>query len=212
MRIFNGKLLCFISSITLNALGNSFMITANLGSAPWTAAGQNLASILPISLGVCIIFMNFCSFILSYMMKTKFTLATIIKSMALAFIFGLLLDFFEYIHHMVYIPENIWIRCLYLIIGINLIAVAITIYFQLGSLFLPFDYLLKAFERLTQNYTVGTIFCMSIPLVLSILIFIFQHQLSGLGLGTILFVFGMGFLIDHYNRWIVLHTITEAGK
>lgn len=71
MRVFNGNLLWFVGSITLNALGNSFMITANLGSAPWTAAGQNLASILPISLGVCIIFMNFCSFVLSYMMKTK---------------------------------------------------------------------------------------------------------------------------------------------
>ena len=40
----------FISSIMVNALGNSFMITANLGSAPWATAGENLAFILPFSI------------------------------------------------------------------------------------------------------------------------------------------------------------------
>ncbi len=130
--------------------------------------------------------------------------------MALTFVFGLFIDFFEHIQHMVYIPENFWVRCLYLIVGINLIAAAVCMYFQLGSLYLPFDYLLQAFGRLLKNYTVGTIICMSIPLSLSIVIFILHHHLSGLGLGTILFVFGIGFLIDYYNRLIVIHTVTET--
>lgn len=104
--------LLWFCSITLNALGNSFMIIANLGSAPWTAAGQNLVSILPVSIGVCIVILDFFSFILSYLMKTRLTFMTIIKSMALAFCFGMFIDLFVYLHHIVYIPENIWIRCL----------------------------------------------------------------------------------------------------
>lgn len=211
MRGLPVNLLWFVCSITLNALGNSFMIIAHLGSAPWTAAGQNLVSILPVSIGVCIIILNFFSFILSYLMKTRLTLATIIKSMALAFFFGMFIDLFVYLHHIVYIPENIWVRCLYSLIGINLVAMAVSIYFQLGSLYLPFDYLLQAFGKLKNNYTVGTIYCMSIPLSISILIILFQHHIAGLGIGTILFMFGIGFLIDRYNRWIVIHKVPEQN-
>ncbi|MGP7818074.1 hypothetical protein [Niallia sp. 01092] len=204
MRSLPVNLIWFICSITLNALGNSFMIMANLGNAPWAAAGQNLVSILPFSIGVCIIILNFCSFLLSYLMKIKFTVVTIIKSMALTFVFGIFIDLFVYLHHIVYVPENIWILCLYLLIGFNLIAVAVCIYFQSSSVYLPSDYLLKAFGKLMDNYTLGTIFCTSIPISISIIIILFQHHVTGLGIGTMLFMFGIGFLIDLYNRWIVI--------
>jgi len=205
------NLLWFICSITLNAMGNSFMIVANLGSSPWTAAGQNLASILPVSIGTWIIILNFCSFILSYLMKTKFTLVMIIKSMALVCVFGMFIDLCVYLHHIIYIPENLWIRCLYSLIGLNLIAVAISIYFQSGSIYLPSDYLIKAFGKRMKNYTVGTIICMSIPLSISILIILFQQHIIGLGISTILFVIGSGFLIDYYNRWIVINKVPQQN-
>jgi len=198
------NLLWFVCSITLNALGNSFLIIANLGSSPWAAAGQNLAVISPFSIGVCIILLNFCSLILSYLMKVKFTVALIIKSIALTFSFGIFIDVFMYLHHLVYVPENMWARCLYLLIGLNLMAVAISIYFQSSSVYLSSDYLLKAFGKLMNNYTLGTILCTLIPLSISVLIAFFQHEATGLGIGTMLYMFGIGFLIDQYNRWIVI--------
>jgi uncharacterized protein len=204
--------LWFMFSIALNALGNSFMIAANLGSAPWTSAGQNLASILPISIGLCIILLNFGAFVVSYMMKTRLTLLTIIKSMGLAFVFGLCIDLFVSLHHLIFIPDNMVLRFLYLLVGINFVAAAVCIYFQLHSVYLPCDYLLKAFAKLKQNYTVGTIFCMSIPLSISMLIFLFQHHLTGLGIGTILFIFGLGFLIDRYNYLIVINKSLNANS
>jgi len=209
MRSLPVNLLWFVCSITLNALGNSFMIIANLGSAPWAAAGENLASILPVSIGVCIIFLNFCSFILSYLMKIKFTVAMIIKSMALTLVFGIFIDLFVYLHQIIYVPENMWIRCFYLLIGLNFMAVAISIYFQSSSVYLPSDYLLKAFGKLLNNYTLGTILCTSIPLSVSIVIMLFQRHITGLGIGTMLFMFGIGFFIDQYNRWIVIHNVPK---
>lgn len=170
MRSLSVSSLWFVCSITLNALGNSFMIIANLGSAPWASAGENLVYILPFSIGVCIIILNFFSFILSYLMKIKFTLAMIVKSMALTFVFGIFIDLFLYLHHIVHVPENIGIRYIYLFIGLNLIAVAVCIYFQSSSVYLPSDYLLKALGKLMNNYTLGTIFCTAIPLSISILI------------------------------------------
>ncbi|KAA9031161.1 hypothetical protein F4V44_01650 [Niallia endozanthoxylica] len=205
MRKLPVNTLWFVCSIMLNALGNSFMIIANLGSAPWAAAGENLASILPFSIGVCIIFLNFCSFMLSYLMKIKFTFLMIIKSIVLTFVFGMLIDIFVYIHQIMYVPENIWIRCLYILIGLNLMAVAISIYFQSSTVYLPSDYLLKAFGKLMNNYTLGSIICTFIPLSISLPIIIFQKHVIGLGLGTILYLFGIGIFINQYNRWIVTH-------
>ena len=197
--------LWFVCSIMLNALGNSFMITSHLGSSPWTAAGQNLGSILPFSIGTCIIILNLFSFILSYLMKTKFTLIMIAKSMGLTFIYGMFVDMFVSLHEAVYVPDDIWIRCLYSLIGLNFIAIAISIYFQASSIYLPSDYLLKSFGELMNNYKIGTIVCMLIPLSTSVVIILLQHHVIGLGISTLLFVFGSGFLIDYYNRWIVLN-------
>ena len=204
MRRLSLNSLWFVCSIMLNALGNSFMIIANLGSAPWTTAGENLAFILPFSIGGCIILLNILSILLSYLMKIKFTIEMIIKSIVLTFVFGILVDLFLYIHQIVYVPGETVVRYLYLFIGLSLIAVALCIYFQSSNVYLPSDYLLKAFGKLMKNYTLGTICCTAIPLSISILIILFRQQITGLGPGTLLFMFGIGFLIDLFNRWIVI--------
>ncbi|KKK39069.1 hypothetical protein WQ57_04600 [Mesobacillus campisalis] len=198
------NVLLFIFSISLNALGNSFMIIADLGSAPWTAAGQNLETVLPFSVGVCIILLNLFSFILSRLMKVQFTLGLVIKSLALAFAFGLSIDLFMYLHHKIYVPENIWVRGLYLLIGINLVALALCIYFQASDVYLPPDYLLKAFGERMNNYSIGNIVFMSIPISISLVIMLFHRHVTGLGIGTVLCMFGMGLLLDFYNRRIVI--------
>jgi uncharacterized membrane protein YczE len=209
MKVLSRNTLWFIISITLNALGNSFMVISNLGSAPWTSAAENLEYILPFSIGVCLIILYFFAILLSYLMKMKFTVGMIVKIIALSVIFGVFIDLFLYLHQMVYIPNDIGVRYLYLFIGLNLIAIAICIYFQSSSVYLPSDYLLKAFGQLMKNYTVGTIVCTAIPLSIGIAIILYRGQITGIGPGTLLFMFGMGFLIDQYNRWIVIHKTPE---
>ncbi|WP_085994300.1 hypothetical protein [Oceanobacillus senegalensis] len=194
----------FIFSVILNALGNSFMIISNLGSAPWTSAGENLVYVLPFSIGVCIIILHLFALLLSYFMKVKITVGVIIKSMLLAFLFGVCIDLFLYIHQLVYVPEHTAIRYIYLFIGLNFIAIAICIYFQASSIYLPTDFLLKAFGKLMKNYTLGTIVWTAIPLSIGVIISIYRQQLIGIGPGTLLFMFGSGLLIDLYNRWIVI--------
>ncbi|MEN1968724.1 hypothetical protein WMZ97_11705 [Lentibacillus sp. N15] len=180
------------------------MIIANLGSAPWATAAENLGSILPVSIGVWVIILNLLSFLLSYFMKIKFTLLIIIKSAFLTVLFGLLIDLFLYIHHIVYVPGNMGIRFIYLLIGLNFMAVALSIYFRVSQVHLPSDYLIKAFGKLMNNYTIGTIFCTAIPLSISVVIIVIRHDIVGLGFGTLLFMFGIGFLIDQYNHWIII--------
>lgn len=204
MKLLPVNSLWFIFSITLNALGNSFMIISNLGSAPWTSAGENLVYILPFSVGVCIIILHLFSFLLSHFMKMKLKFKTIIKSMATAVVFGILIDLFLYLHQIVHVPNVTGVRYLYLFIGLNLIAAAICIYFQSSSIYLPTDFLLKAFGRLMNNYTLATILWTAIPLSIGIIIMLFQNHIAGIGPGTLLFMFGLGFLIDQYKRWIVI--------
>jgi|SRR5699024_419607 len=195
-------LLWFSFSIVLNALGNSLLIKANLGSAPWATAAENLSSVSPFSIGLWVIILNVFSFILSYFMKVKFTFFIVVKSILLTFIFGFLIDFFLYMQDVLYIPSHIGLRYLHLFIGLNLMAIALCIYFQVSSVHLPSDYLIKAFGKLMNNYTVGTMICTSIPILISVIIVIYRQQLLGLGVGTLLFMFGVGFLIDQYNRFI----------
>jgi uncharacterized membrane protein YczE len=139
----------------------------------------------------------------------KFTVGMIVKIITLSVIFGVFIDLFLYLHQMVYIPNDIGVRYLYLFIGLNLIEIAICIYFQSSSVYLPSDYLLKAFGQMMKNYTVGTILCMAIPLSIGIAIIIYRGTITGIGPGTLLFMFEMGFLIDLYNRWIVIHKTPE---
>ena len=194
----------FLFSVTLNALGNSFMIISNLGSAPWTSAGENLVYVLPFSIGVCIIILHLFSFFLSYLMKMKITIEVILKSMALAVLFGMFIDLFLYIHQLIYVPEQTIARYLYLFIGLNLVAIAICVYFQASSIYLPTDFLLKAFGNLMKNYTLATIVWTIIPLFIGMIIIVYRQQINGIGPSTFLFMFGIGFLIDQYNRWIVI--------
>lgn len=210
MRSLPVNLLWFVCSITLNALGNSFMIIANLGSAP----GQLLGKIWRLYYRFPLVSALFFEFLFVYPQlfnENKIYRGDDYQSIALTFVFGILIDLFVYLHHIMYVPENIWIRCLYLLIGLNLMAVAICIYFQSSSVYLPSDYLLKAFGKLMNNYTLGTILCTSIPLSISILIMLFQHYVTGLGIGTMLYMFGIGLLIDHYNRWIVIHKVPKQN-
>lgn len=211
MRALSVNTIWFITSITLNALGNSFMIISNLGSAPWTSSGENLVHILPFSIGICIIILHLFSFLVSYFMKVKLNFRIIFQSMGLAVIFGLFIDLFLYVHQMIFVPNDIVIRYLYLFIGLNLIAIAVCIYFQSSSIYLPTDFLLKAFGKIMNSYTMGTILWTTIPVSISLLIILYRNQIAGIGPGTLLFMFGSGFLIDQYNRWIVIRRAPNSN-
>lgn len=200
----------FILSITLNALGNSFMIIANLGSAPWTSAAENLFFVLPVSIGVCVIILHLFSFFVSYLIKVKLPIHVMIKSLGLAVVFGLFIDLFLYFHELIFVPETLTMRLIYLFIGLNLIAIAVSIYFQSSSIYLPTDFLLKAFGNIFKNYTVGTIIWTAIPLSISLIIVLYRWSLAGIGVGTILFMFISGMMIDLYNRLIVIRKDPES--
>ena len=195
--------LWFICSLTLNAFGNSMMILAHIGSPPWTGAGQNLSALTPFSIGISMIIMQVFALFLTYLMGTKFTLFTIIKSFMTTFIFSLLVDLFVYMLGYLYLPDNWWIRVLYAFIGINGIAAGVSMYIQLGSVLMPADYLLRSLIRLTKNIALGSIISQLIPVMISILFSLSMHQLmNGLGIGTIFFVLLNSFFIDFYSRHI----------
>src|SRR5690625_7559976 len=101
-------------------------------------------------------------------MKMKITIEVILKSMAIAVLFGIFVDLFLYIHQLLYVPEHTISRYIYLFIGLNLIAIAICVYFQASSIYLPTDFLLKALGKLMNNYTLATIVWTIIPLSIGI--------------------------------------------
>lgn len=186
------------------------MIVAHLGSAPWAAASQNLAAVIPLSIGLCTVVLQLFSLLLTTLMGSRFSVGLIIKSLLLAVFFGLLIDVFVNIHHFIYTPDQIWVRGLYTLIGMNGVAAAISIYIQISRVLLPFDYLLQAFARLAKSFSLGTIICLSIPLTICTIFSFVFHQFIGLGIGTLVFILANGFLIEQYNKKIML-TRTELS-
>jgi len=180
------------------------MIVAHLGSAPWAAASQNLAAVIPLSIGLCTIVLQLFALLLTTLMGSRFSMRLILKSLLLAVFFGLLIDVFVSLHHFIYTPDQIWVRGLYTLIGMNGVAAAISIYIQISRVLLPFDYLLQAFARLAKSFSLGTIICLSIPLAICIIFSFVFHQFIGLGIGTLVFILANGFLIDQYNKKIRL--------
>lgn len=188
------------------------MITANLGNAPWTSAGETLELILPFSVGVCVTLLHFFSFLLSYLMRIKLGIKLVIQSLLLAVFYGLFIDVFLHFHQMIFIPESLFIRFIYLFMGMNLIAIGICIYFQSGKVYLPTDYLLKAFGQRMKNYTFGNILFTAIPITIALAIVLYKQTFVGVGIGTVLYMFITGMLIDQYFRWIIIGGERTDGK
>lgn len=205
--------LWFISSLTLNAFGNSMMILSHIGSPPWTGAGQNLAALTPFSIGLSMVIMQTFALFLTYSMGTKFTVLTIIKSFMTTFIFSFLVDLFVYMLGYLHLPDVWWARVLYAFIGINGIAAGVSMYIQLGSVLMPADYLLRSIIRLTKNIALGSLISQLIPVMISIIFSLSMHKLmNGLGIGTIAFVLLNSFFIDFYSRQIHFSKLNQQEQ
>jgi hypothetical protein len=62
-----------------------------------------------------------------------------------------------------------------------------------------------------NNYTIATILWTAIPLSISLIVIIYRQNVVGIGPGTLLSMFGLGILIDLYNRWIVIRSVSSKS-
>jgi len=194
------KMFVYLIAILINALGNSFMIVATIGSAPWTAASEALSEVTPFSIGISVVILHTIALLIALSLGSKFRLWTIAESFLLAVLFGLAIDAFIYLHETLYLPISLVERIVYFLIGVPLISLGLSLYLQIGYILMPPDYLMKSLITTFNKTSIGATISLAIPFLLACLLSLFEHEWIGIGFGTVFFLIVNGPLIDRFQR------------
>ncbi|VWX33230.1 YczE/YyaS/YitT family protein [Exiguobacterium oxidotolerans] len=194
------RITIYLFSIIINALGNSFMVTAAIGSAPWTSASEALARISPLTVGLAIVCLHIFALGSALALGSRFSWWTIILSFSLVVLFGAAIDFFLAIHQLLYVPSNLVTRSVYMIIGMPMISLGLALYLQIGFVLMPPDYLMKSLISRFKSTTIGATISLAIPFLIASVLSIVEHELIGIGVGTFVFLLLNGPLIEFFQR------------
>jgi len=199
------KMMVYLVAILINALGNSFMIVATIGSAPWTAASEALSEVTPFSVGISVVVLHSIALLIALLLGSKFRLWTIVESFVLAVVFGLAIDVFIFLHEVLYIPTELMGRISYFLIGLPLISLGLSLYLQIGYILMPPDYLMKSLIVKFKKTSIGATVSLAIPFFLACLLSLVEQKWIGIGFGTLIFLVVNGPLIDWFQRIFPIH-------
>ncbi|WP_317856404.1 hypothetical protein [Chakrabartyella piscis] len=178
----------------LYALGVYVCIQANIGLAPWEAFHMGFSFITGVSMGnICIIF-SILIIGLALLLKEKIGIGSILN----ALIIGVYLDALM-LNEVIPAANNLVVSIITMIIGIFIIALASYMYIGSAMGCGPRDTLMVALGKRFQKIPVGAIRGSIEGSVLLIGWFCG----APIGLGTVLYVFGIGYIMQFVFR--VLH-------
>lgn len=193
------KEICFGIALITNSLAISLLVHSVFGVSTLSSLPLVLSELLPdISFGMT----NFIvqSVLLCILMLiTKQPKFSYLFSFVIAFVFGLLCDFFE--AAVSPLPQTLLIyRLLYFVIGWLLISFGAALFIKSSMPLMPFDEVVADLSRyfkveVKKIKTACDAIFVSSALILS---FTFLHKLSGVGIGTIFMAFFTGSLTQYF--------------
>lgn len=193
------RLYLFVFSLLLNALGNAVAITTNLGSNPWTAAGQGLAATFGISLGTALVSFGVFVLLLNSILAREIDFRRIIGNFLFMFPFSYLVDWFvTYLNGSFISTSNLYVKLIFNVIAIIVIAVAVAMYQQANLFLHPNDELMLTIR---SKYTLGNatkaqLIAYMIPMFILALAFYINDQWFGIGVGFVASLFLQGPIVD----------------
>ncbi|WP_141430518.1 YitT family protein [Bacillus sp. 03113] len=190
-------------SILLNAFGNALTVKAALGSAPWTAAGLNIAHFFHITVGWALILLGTVVLLVDDLLRKRWNKKRDIFNFIYLLSFGYLIDVWLFI--MQHMQINVFvIRLIVCVIGVLFIGAAVSIYLRVNLVLHPFDDLLKIFREqyFKGNVVLAQRIALGIPLSISLLIWLLTKSIVGVNIGTIITFLCMGYFIMFFDKWI----------
>lgn len=173
-----------ILGLVLFGVGESCLVLANLGSAPWTVLSQGVSHFSGINIGWVTFLVSLTVLILWLTLKIKPGLGTILNVIIIALVIGLIVS-------NVTPPTSIIARIFLTIWGVVLVGIASAIYLTSHKGAGPRDGLLVGLCFLT-GWRVGLVRTMIEGTVC-----LLGWFLGGsLGIGTLLFAFGVGWVMQ----------------
>ncbi|MDD2956228.1 MAG: hypothetical protein PHD67_07925 [Oscillospiraceae bacterium] len=175
--------------LLLCSMGSLLNIQANIGLAPWDALSIGVSKVSGISYGVVTVWIGVAILGLDLLLKEKIGVGTLLNTVLI----GLMVDVLQSFH-LVPLLQNFWLGVPVLLLGQALIALGSYFYISPGLGCGPRDSLMVAMGRRFSMLPIGLVRGVIEGTVLVI------GWLLGakVGLGTVISVFGISFLI----QWI----------
>ncbi len=193
----------YIIGLLMLTLGISLIIRANIGAAPWDALAVGESRLFHLSVGTCI-FINGCVLIVinAILLRKKMELLAALS----IFLIGMLVDFWLNEGLALFHPLLFSEKLTFLLIGVLLLGVGISIYLQAHLPSSPMDTLMVAIhKRFGLNIRDARFVNEAIAVTLAI---IFQ---GAVGIGTVIVAFTLGFVI-HYAYPIMEKLYTSLSS
>ena len=169
-----------IIGLSLFAIGETLLITANQGVSPYTVLAQGISVQTNLSIGVTTFIISIIVLILWYPLKQKPGLGTILNIVLISIIIDLSIYFLPY-------PKTFFYQIIQTIIGVFVVGLGSAFYLTANLGPGPRDGLMTGLQKLTNR----PIFLIRTFLEVSVAVAGFY--LGGVvGIGTLLFAFGIG--------------------
>ena len=180
------RYLVLFSGLFIIASGIVFTINAHLGVNPWDVLHIGIANQTGISIGRVMQGVGLLLIVVSYLLKVKLYIGTILNMIFLGLFVDLIIGWG-------YVPQSelLWLRILLYLAGVLIFGFGVAIYISANLGAGPRDSLMLALTK-ASRFRVGTI-----RTFMEITVALIGFLLSGpLGIGTVIFAFSIGFFME----------------
>ena len=175
------RFLILIIGLSFFGFGEALLIQSTLGNAPWSVLSQGISKHTPLSLGWSTLLISTLVLLGWIPLKQRPGFGTIANIVVIAFTLQIGTDFFPIQHH------TMWIRFLYVFVGIAFIGLDSAFYITCGLGPGPRDGLMTGIHRVT-GIRVGRV-----RLAIESIVFSIGWACGGrVGIGTLLFALLIG--------------------
>ena len=188
----------FALSLFINATGNGLTVAANMGSSMWTASAANIALDFNYSISWVLIFYGAIQILINIALIRRFDWPSIFGNI-------IFISLFKQFFLSLGISNLPLVAIIALdILGIVMIAIAISIYQRLNLILHPIDEMtnILRFQYFNGNANLAQWVNFSVPALLIIILGLIYRQVVAVNIGTAVALFFQGTLINNADTYI----------
>ncbi|GFH43263.1 hypothetical protein Hs30E_18140 [Lactococcus hodotermopsidis] len=193
----------FALSLLVNAFGNGLTVAANMGSSMWTASAANIANDFSFSISWVLIIYGASQILINIVLTRHFDWPHIFGNIIFISFFGPFVGFFKSFFltlGIANLPLPIVISLD--ILGICLIATAVSIYQRLNLILHPGDEMtnILRFQYFKGNAKIAQWVNFSIPATVIIVLMLIFRQITAVNIGTLFAFFFQGTVLNYADK------------
>jgi uncharacterized protein len=203
------RLLMFVLGIFLMGMGVAIITKVDLGTSPISTIPYVLSYIAPGSFGFWTIMLSVVFITLQMVLLRNFLERTLYLQLLISPILGFAIDIGMWLLQF-YMPKMLVLRILFLIIGCFVLAIGIYLQIQAKLVMNPGESIVQVLsEKVNKPFsTVKIFFDWTLVISASILGLTFLKTPQGIGIGTLIFAFLVGYFVKLISNWKMTERIS----